>query len=459
MTPLRAEPRGERILGCVLLALVLVSHAAILLQHPVVGTAENGDFWRVINPAGIVSLDVYESVDHKYVSQTYGVSATHLGDGFSSAAVIAAGAKLLGVGAATLDIRQVGCAYLLLFAIAFALALWAGAPALLCALLAWAALDVSYSLYFNSFFADGAALLGILGIALGFLAWTDEQGGGVRRRVPPMLLVAGALLAGFSKQLYALTPLLAALTLLVWPSQGRPAHRHAAARLLTALVLGGLVALWHFAAGSGHRFPGPNNHHAVFWGLASAADDPAQVLVELGIDPRHAVFAGTSFFRLNAEQRRTSADALRDLSRARLALGYLRDPRRLGRALAMTLPSLRLSATADPNFSDRTSRPAFYRGWWQFARLRGVLFPLALGLLSAGLLGLARAAYARSWRGEDAALLFLLLNAVVLLVASVLGDGFPSLHRHAIGARFSLDLALAVILYAAYCRLRALSHE
>ena len=440
--------------GCLALVAVFLAHAAILMQQPVVGTAENGDFWRVMRPAGIVSFDDYRSVDHKYASQTYGVTAARLGEGFSSAAVIAAAARWLGGGAATLDIRQVGGVYLALFAAAFAAGLWGGVPALLCALLAWAALDVSYALYFNSFFADSAALLGILGIALALLAWPAEPSVGGRGCLLSALLVLAALIAGFSKQLYMLTPLLAAVALLVWPSRAWAAHVRGAALSLVMLALGGGLALWHFTAGSGHRFPAANNHHAVFWGLASVTDDPAQALVELGVDPRHAVLAGTSYFRLDAEQRQTSVDALRDLSRARLALAYLRDPRRAGRALALAVPSLRLTATADPNFSDRTRRPAFYVGWWQFARLRGALYPVAVVLLLAGVVGLVRAARGRDWCGPHAALAFLLLNAAVLLIACVLGDGLPSLHRHLIGVRFSVDLALALVVYGAYRRWR-----
>ena len=455
----RRERREERILGYALLALVFVSHAAILMQHPVVGAAENGDFSRVTGPAGIVSLDPYEAVDHKYVSQIYGVAPTRLGTLFSSAAVIAAGAKLLGVGAATLDIRQVGCAYLVLFAAAFAQALWAGVPALLCALLAWAALDVSYSLYLNSFFADGAALLGFLGIVLGLLAWDGATGDRGRRRLSGALLVLAALIAAFSKHLYMLTPFLAAIAVVAWPSRAWTAQVRGAALLLLALGLGGLLAVWHFTLGGGERFPEANRHHAVFSGLVRVADDPAEVLVELGIDPRSAALAGTNFFRLSEEDRRLSTDALRDVSSSRLALAYLRDPHRVERALAQTLPCLRLTTTADPNFSDRTRPPAFYRGWWQFAQLRGPLYPVALALLIAGLLGLARAAFLRTWRGAHAALAFLLLNAVVLVIAGVLGDGLLTLHRHLIGARFSLDLGLALVAYAIYRRLRALIHE
>ena len=67
---------------------------------------------------------------------------------------------------------------------------------------------------------------------------------------------------------------------------------------------------------------------------------------------------------------------------------------------------------------------------------------------------LAHAARARAWRGAHAALAFLLLNAVALTAVAILGDGFPSLHRHLIGARYAADLALALIAYGGYRWLR-----
>lgn len=447
------RPR-ERALGVLLLMALFALHAAVLLQHPVVGTAENGDFWRVTKPAGIVSLDDYASVDHKYVSQTYGLTASQLGSGFSSAAVIAAGAKWLGFGAATLDIRQVGAAYLLLFAATVAGALWAGVPALLCALLAWAALDVSYSLYFNSFFADGAALLGFLGIALCLLAADGAPRHGVGRHVRRALLLFAALVAAFSKNLYTLTPAVAAVAVLAWPCRGWTTHARAEAPLVAALLLGAGLATAHFTYGSGYRFPQINNHNAVFRGLMLVADDPAPVLDELHLDPRLVVFAGKSYFDIDAGARRVSGDALRELSRARLALGYVREPRRFARALPLALAPMRDTTTADPNFSDRTRPPQIYSARWQFAQLRGAPAMLGLVLLGAGVLAIAVAAHARGWSGVPAAMTFLLLNAAWLVVASVLGDGYFGLRRHTMGTRYCLDLALAIVLYEAYGWLR-----
>ncbi|MBX3023542.1 hypothetical protein KF840_01390 [bacterium] len=452
MSGLPAEPRRDRRVGIVLLVAVIAGHAAILLRQPLVGAAENGDFWRVMRPAGIVPLDAREAVIHQYVSPTYGVSTAHLGAGFSSAALLAVAAKALGIGmgAAALDIRQVGAVYLLLYALALALAMRAGVPALLCALLAWAALDVSYSLYCNSFFADPAALLGVLAVALALLAGAGDARGWMR----PALLNGAALLAGFSKNLYMLTPFVVAAAVLARPMRPWAAHLRAAAPLLVALLLAGALTTWHFTAGGGYRFPDINNHHVVFRGVAEVADDPARLLAELGVDPGQAPLVGRAYFELNAAERDRSAAALRDLSRVRVVLAYARDPRRVTRALPRLLPALRQTTAADPSFADRARPPAVYRGWWQFARLRGAPLPLVGFLLGVGLLALARAALARRWDGRHAALSFLFMNAVVLVIASVLGDGFFGLPRHLMGARFSIDLALALILYGIWLRLR-----
>lgn len=446
------EPRHwSRAIGGVLLAAILTLHAVVLMQRPVVGTAENGDFWRVMRPAGILPIDAFSAVYHQYVSQFYAMAESHLSSGFSSAALIAVGAKYLRHGGTTMDIRQVGAAYLALVALAFALALWAGVHPLLCALLAWAALDVSYSLYFNSFFADGAALVGILGISLALLAWPSESSG-AERRVHHALLVLAALCVGLSKNLYMQTPLLAVGVVLAWPSRAWAAHARAAAALIAVLLLSGAVSVWHFTYGSGYRFPEINNHHAVFLGVANI-DDPAQVLAELGIGPQYRRFVGKTFFDLSAEDQQISGRVLRDLSRTDIALAYLRAPRRVVRAIGVALPSLRQRTTTDPNFDDRSRPPATYTGWWQFARLRASLWWCAVVLWIAGCTALLRAAWTHDWHGEHAALAFLLLNAITVLVASLLGDGFFALPRHSMGTRFSLDLALALVLYTCARRL------
>ena len=85
MVPLRTERRGERAVGCVVLAAVFLSHAAILMRYPVVGTAENGDFWRVTKPAGIISLDRRTGISEV----DYGIQPTFLYQeiGFSNVAM------------------------------------------------------------------------------------------------------------------------------------------------------------------------------------------------------------------------------------------------------------------------------------------------------------------------------------------------------------------------------------
>jgi hypothetical protein len=448
------EGRRERAVGVALLIAVFLGHAAILFQHPVVGAAENGDFWRVMKPAGIVPLEARAVVIHQYVSERFALSAANLGSGGSSAALIAVAAKGLSVGGDTLDIRQVGASYLLLYALAFAGALYAGVPAVLCALLAWAALDLSYSLYVNSFFADPAGLLGIVGVTLALCAGAEAPPRRAASR--RALLLVAALLAGFAKNLYALTPLLAAAAVAAWPSRAWAAHLRREGLLLAALLLGGALSLWHFTAGRGYRFPDINRHHVVFRGLTEV-DDRGTALAELGIDPAHAPLAGRSYFTLSAEDRQASAAALRAVSRADVALAYLRHPRRLERAAHLLAPPLRDTTTADPNFADRSQPPALYRGWWQFAQLRGRLWPVAAALVAAAVVRLVRAAYRRRWQGVHAALLFLLLNAAAIAVLSVLGDGFFGLARHLMAARLSIDLVLAIVAYGAFAATRRAS--
>lgn len=437
-------------MGIALLAAVLLGHALILLRRPVVGAAENGDFRRVLQPAGLVSLDAQDAVAHRYVSQTYGVAAPALGNWFSSAALIAVAATALAPGASTFDIRQLGAAYLLLYGIAFAAALCAGVPAVLCALLAWAGLDVSYSLYCNSFFADPAALLGLLGVVLALLV--EDRGSRRRAACRRVALVVAALLAGFSKNLYMLTPWLLAAGVLIWPRRAWTAHLRREAPLLGALTAAGALTVWHFTLGSGYRFPEMNHHQVVFCGVVAVADDLPQVLAELGVDPRYAVFAGRTFYQLSEEEQAASATALAEISRARVAGLYAEEPRRIARAMWRVLPALRETRTADPNFADHTQPPGWYGGWWQFARLRGALPLLAALLLAAGAAVSARAAAQRTWRGAHTAFSFLLANAVLLVVGSVLGDGFVGISRHTMGARFSLDLALALVAYTLYAR-------
>jgi hypothetical protein len=458
--------RVARYLAGAGLLLLLVQAALLLTRDPCVGVADNLDFWRVADPAGIEVPP--QPRQGYYVVCSYRQGEADLGAFFSSPALLAWTARHLGWGLGTpagqFDLRQLGLLYGALVAAVLAGALALGLCATRVFLLAWVLADSGFLLFFNSLYADPALLLGLLGAVclLPFAGFGEPRGESAAARGGVLvLLLLSAALAGFSKMQYSPFPtlLLAACVLTLacereWPSPARLGF-------LAALALVAIAAPWHFFLGSAPRFPEANSYNAVYGGIARVASAPAVALAALGVPEEYRSRPTKDYFAARIGPDDPVLPSLRQLSRVRLAGLYLRDPGATWRtAMAIAGELWKTGTNSRGNYTRVESgrRRRVYESPLQFSVWRG----RCLGWLPPGAAWIFLGAVAGSlvyrglcglWNTQDTVGLFLLLWLLSQAAVAVLGEGFVNLHQHLLGARFAFDLLLVLVLERGATRL------
>lgn len=450
------------LLAFLVMAVLLAHGFGTLAAEPCMGVADILDFSRVTVPAGIEHLSPLEAPGY-YVRCEFRETPADLGAAPSSAALLAWTAKglrfLSPAGEGFFALRQIGFLCLGLATLFLAAGLAAGLRPWLAALLLYVVVDPGYLFFFNSFYADGALFLALLGLVV----WLDRLGHSPlplleRRGAWPAAAASLALLlllGGGSKMLFVLLPAVAALALLpLLVRLYRPNARRAA--LLAGLLAGiQLLVFWNFFAGPGPRFLEYNNFHAVYGGILQVSSNPDEVFARLGIPPEHRTIARTDAWTAGIAIDHPVHHSLRSLSRLELLRFYLEDPPALATALRRIADDLLLIAshprgTYPRPESDTRPIKRIYGDDWQFSNLTRLAYarhrPVIVLLLLLPALWIALAAYRKTWNGACAALLFLLLFFVSQAALAVLGEGFVNLHQHLVGARLALDL-LVVLLF------------
>lgn len=449
---------GQAIGGLAILLLLL--HAgSTLLATPCLGVADILDFWRVMLPAGIEHVSPLEHPGY-YVRCEFRTFESALSTAPSSSALLAWAAKHLRWGLpgaeGGMDLRQVGLLHLLLVITIVATALARGASTVFVAGLLWVLVDPGYLLFLNSFYADAAMLVAVLGAVLWFermvqgLAHAPSMG----IAAPVAAILVLALLGGGSKMQFATLPIVLALSMFGLRGAFAPdaARRTIAVALLLTLV--GCLTLWIFFLGAGPRFPEHNNYHAVFGGLLRVSSHPAKVLAELGVPAQHYDLPRTDIWTAEVGLDHPVHQSLRGLSRLTLLRQYLVDPAAMGatlteisRTLALVPSHPRGTRVREPG--DRGPVKRTQEVPWQFSKVSraalGYWPPLVwlIPLAAAAWLGARILVGERSVAG--AGVLFLLLWITSQCAIAVLGEGFVNLHQHLVGARFGFDLLMVLL--------------
>jgi MYXO-CTERM domain-containing protein len=272
--------------------------SAQLLVRPIVGLADNGDFVKVMRPAGLAyaepgfaefflwAPDKFAFAEPKEAPDRYVTSETLL------ARLAVDGARL--AGARLFDIRVLGALHagLLLLGLGFLVAAardlapaarWTAAVALVLVFT-----DVAYAAPLNSIYGQASSLVFFL-VTCGIAALGIRRGGlaGVWL---PAYFVAAALFVGSKPQETLHAPLLAALGVGLACSHRR--RRAAAIALGVVLTTLGFAyfkrtPLWH------RRIV---LYHAVFTELLPNSPDPVADLRRLGLPERYLSWSGTTAY-------------------------------------------------------------------------------------------------------------------------------------------------------------------
>ena len=308
-----------------------------LFVPPIVGIADNYDYGRIMGRLGLTpQVSTKEERYFGWIVRSYGLDPAKIYPyGPSSTQTIlvrlALAADRLVKPSSVVDLRAVGAVSAVLYLGCLALiagasrSLPGGAYLLLLVLLLVIGTDVAYVSFFNSFYSEPAALIGLAGV-IGF---------GLLASARPKIALAGLLLCSaltvFAKPQYALLSLPFAVPIVVagrriGKSSGLAASFVAAALLVT----GSLVYL--------AKVPMTNKrvylYSAVFGELLPRSPAPERDLDELGLDRSLADYSGTIAYQRDA----LNNPELDRLFYPRMNFGvvarfYLRHPGRLAELL------------------------------------------------------------------------------------------------------------------------------
>jgi hypothetical protein len=315
----------------------------LLMVPPVLGIADNGDFGRVMGITGLDHLDLNESFEERY----FGYAHQHFafgdfwGAGYVSSHVLLVAVTGLAariVNNHVFDIRWLGAAYLILFLTALALFVryippvahrkyaTAGASLVLAGALIFIFADVGYLAYFQSFFGEPYALIGMLLAIASTIALSSQD------------QPSGKMLLLFSIAAFAVTtskiqnaPLGFAFAILAWRMLALRTDQRWHRQVLTTIGILLLSAVMMIVAAP-DRLKHTNLYQSIFFGVLKDSPDIARDMMELDIPQKYAVLAGTNYFMKNtAISQKDPAlhkEVLEKLSHKDIAFYYLRHPSR-----------------------------------------------------------------------------------------------------------------------------------
>lgn len=454
LTGIRAGGSPVSRLGwCLAIAgiLLLAGRAGLaLLREPCVGVADNNDYWRVAEPAGIEAEQEPDAGYH--VVCRYETREADLLGSLTSPSLIAWLVHHVPSGTGdTFDLRRVGLIYWLLSLGILIAGSIGGCKVYYVLMVAWVLYDPAYFLFFNSLYADPALIVGLTAALLVLVLGPASRGRMRHDTLAWSSLVVAALLAGASKMQYLTLPAIVlfctAVSFVI--RRSRPRRSQWVALALLAAIAGSIPM--HFFYGNAPRFPDTNNFNAVFGGIARVSSEPAAAMEALGIPPAHLERQPRNFFSAPREVIEPVLPYVRELSRVRLAWLYLADFRAFARtALEIHTDLARVRSHPRGNYTRPESgrRARHYRtsvqfSWWRSALLGPVPLWSYLLLAATGAF-LVCQAVRRRWSAADTALLFLALWSSSQFVVVILGDGFVNLHQHLVGARLGVDFLLGL---------------
>ncbi|THF74461.1 glycan biosynthesis hexose transferase WsfD [Cohnella fermenti] len=460
-----AVGRAAALIACLLIVV-------LMMIPPIVGVADNGDFARVMGASGIKPLDPAETYGARYFYHThshYAYGSYGTGGYVSTHVLLVALSGLLSrfLLEPIYDIRSLG----LLYAIALLAALTLlirhlpslrsrRATALLALTMSLILLlvfcDIGYLAYFQSFFGEPYAMVGLLLAVAAALALAESDS-------PPykllVLFVCAALAVATAKIQYA--PLGLLFAVLAWRMQllKRTAGWRQATRAGALVLAVGTLAMM---AAAPHRLVHTNLYQSIFYGVLKDSPSLADDLRELGIPPKYGVLAGTNYFQQDTviPQRDPTLEreVLSRLSHRTVAAFYAEHPWRL---IDKMKKAAREGTAIRPyylgNYGAQSGKPKGaidyrFSAWSEFKHDR---MPNRLGwffAIYAGYMAIVGAGWLRS-RAPRARLAFETLGAVAVcgafsFVIPLIGDGEADLGKHLFLFNVTFDMMLIVLVFA-----------
>ena len=443
---------------------------AMLFLSPVIGMADNGDFYRIMVGNGLYKLDRYEAGQYfGYFSKEYGQYQYYneFGSGFQSAQTpliqLAALLDKLFTGqdgrfdirfqAAILSVCFVAAIYLLA---RYATLRVKGPLAYLIALIAvFIFADVGYLAYFNSFYAEGLAYVSFLVAAAFALLLSSGRG---KNALLMILFTVSGLILTCSKQQFAPLGILLGILCLFLNNPERDFSqknrllwlRRGCAALLTAAGILTYVLI-------PQEFVDINSYHAMTRGVLMASENPEKALEEFGISPQYALLDQTIYYERNpvidAADPMLKEDFFAKYGFVSVARYYILHP---GQLFAMLNTAAKSTNSIRPesigNYEKSAGRePGAQSSFFSlYSALKKAWVPRTVGFIL--LFFAAMLAVSHKDRLRTVILGFVMLMGLSQIAVSIIGAGDADLAKHIFLYNVAFDVSLFVLLSAALTR-------
>jgi 4-amino-4-deoxy-L-arabinose transferase-like glycosyltransferase len=432
-----------------------------LFVGPLLGVADNGDFPRLLQPAGLVERTTeYGDRYFQYFNSQYSI-APQLGSlpDYKSSSVLfvylARGLNIAFIDHAVFDVRVLAALYLLSFLVGIYLILvssrrmtWPWRVALAAALL-FMFTDPAYTAYFNSFYSEPTALVCLLLLVGCSLILVSGQ-------TASWVALAGYFLA--AAVLITAKPMFVVFAPLVAP-HGMYLSRFTAAK--SRYWLGGglacgllLLASW-YQAQTPARLRSTTHYIAIFSVLLKDSAAPERDVRDLGLKPEWIRYAGTSPY----SERSPALDSVFDaefvgrVNSLTVPTFFLRHPRRFHTVVSRVAKKMSITRLTNAGYYEKkTGKPPFTKPPAPWSDVRRWLMPGSIWFFVAYFLSglVALGLGTRKHVGEPRRGLLLLygfltaFSALVFFVPVLAAGGFDIRYAITFVAAFDATLILAL---------------
>jgi hypothetical protein len=452
--------------AALLTVLLLVS--AQLMWPPMIGLANNGDFWRMTDWGALKYVETrWDDIYFNWVTREYkfvGNPATTRGSWLSSEIVFVKAAAALWywlVSDQSFDLRMLGLIHILAFALSFCIlmrGLGAGFSYLFFA--PWFVLifcDLSYTIYFHSFYTEPASLIFLLATVGAGLHLLKEKQESTRRAVTILLLffACACLLVCVKTENVIFAPAVGFFGLRLVQLKRDRLWRIAA---LACVSLVALLALAEYRL-TDVSLKKASKYNAVFFGALTDSPDPRHDLRDLGVSEEYAELVGTHFWQprhpLNITSRDFEESYYPKISFLKILFFYLERP---GRFLDKIQESIERGYVPRQEYAGNFEKASGKkpreqsRRWNLWGLFKKHYFPKSVLFFFAYLMATATLILAAWQRSESTNqklvwefYFALWLTIPIALLTPLLGDGFSDFERHTLPFNVLMDLSLLLL--------------
>ncbi|MFX3636779.1 MAG: hypothetical protein ACE3L7_02105 [Candidatus Pristimantibacillus sp.] len=463
---LRSLMRSEMIIMLIAAVALLV----LLFIEPIVGVANNGDFYRIMLAGGIDYADLKETAEERffgYFHAEYGYGVYGFGSYISSQVLFVFVAGLIGrmLHSELFDIRVLSALYSVVLLVALCIivkynkstsehsqSLFLNTALVICLSLVF--LDIGYLAYFNSFFGESITLLFMLltfGLALANIK-TEQPS----RWLLIAFYISGLFLITTKLQNAPIGIIIILLGVRFW-GIGQDLWWRRTILIGSSVLLISMIAMY---IGAPSHLKQANLYQTVFFGILKDSPDPSRDLKEMGLPDEFKVNAGTNYFQKDTVIKQNDpriVEELGKLSHKDVLLYYVKHPTRFVQKLergAENGMSIRPYYLGSYEKSEgRPSGEISYMNstWSEFkiAYMPKKLWFIALFyLVYVGILAVEYARQRLRGRLFIEALLAIALIGIIAMVVPLLGDGEADLGKHLFLFNVCFDMMIVVaVLY------------